>query len=80
MSVDEATKLASAGLLTPEELRKYAERWSQLVVYHIGTAYTARHPITYSVLRERFDYYISSTFTPLSGHGTKVFDELGGFA
>lgn len=79
LPVEAAVDLARDGLLTPAELRSYARKWSQLVVYRIGEVQAAQRPIAYSVLRERFDYYISSTFTSLSTKGAATLDDLGVF-
>jgi hypothetical protein len=77
--VDEAVNFAGQGLLTPDELRQYAELWSDLLVYQIGDILVAENTIPYSLLQDKYNFYVSSTYTPLSGTGVKVIESLGKF-
>lgn len=75
----EAVGCAGKGRISPEELRSYAKGYDDLLVITIGQVEAAQSPVTHAYLCERYDYWPSSTFTPLSGTGVKTIDALAHF-
>lgn len=80
ITLSEAEELATKAMLTLAELRAYAGKKSELVVYHVGPIFVARTPIEFGTLQRAYQYWPSSNYIPLSTHGSEVLDTLGGFA
>ena len=77
MDIDAATRLCSEGSITEAKLREYAKDYGQLFVFHVGPFQNAATPITHRLLNDKYDYWPSSTFIPLSASGVATLDELG---
>ena len=84
LPIDDAIKIADAGMLTEEELRAYAtpayaKPYSALVVYRVGRFQPAASPITKQLLASNFGFWPSPSFIPLSKAGKNTLDRLGKF-
>jgi predicted transcriptional regulator len=80
ISVTSAISLASNAMLTPEEISKYANNSSNLVVYHVGKITLAQKPIHFEHLKEAYQFWPSSNYIPLSPEGADELNKLGDFS
>jgi predicted transcriptional regulator len=79
MSMTESLSLASRGCIDLAELRSYGRSVDELVVMKIGSVSVARTPVACALLADKYNFWPSSTFIPLSATGVKVLDTLGQF-
>lgn len=80
LGIQDALDLADDGKLSRRELLEYVGEWKHLIVMRLGNLWVADTPITYAHLSEKYNYWPSSTFIPLSATGKNILDKLGKFA
>jgi predicted transcriptional regulator len=80
ITLSQAEAIASSAMLTPSELRAYADKRTELVIYHVGPISVARTPIAFEVLKQTYQFWPSSNYIPLSPQGSEVLDDLGSFS
>lgn len=79
IDVGDAAALADRAGLSEMELKDYAAEYSQLLVYEIAQIHMASQVIAFDTLRDKFNFWPSSNYIPLSTEGIDTFDKLGDF-
>ena len=77
LSLRDAERLANRANLTPKELRSYAIGYDDVIVMELAPVVTTRHPITLDYLSKHYEFWPSSTYTPLSKAGVATLNKLG---
>lgn len=76
LSIDDAVAHSKAGLLSETQLREYADKAKGLYVFHVGQVINATAPLTLGILIERFGFWPSANYIPLSDEGVEQLDKL----
>jgi predicted transcriptional regulator len=83
MSIDEAIALSDRSMHSRQEILNYTKSafrdYTSLVVYEIGAIEYSACPIPLRLLIEKYDYWPSSSFIPISDEGKRILDKLGQF-
>ncbi len=79
ITLPQAEEIASTAMLTPSEIRAYADKKTELVIYHVGPISVARTPLTFESLKQTYQFWPSSNYIPLSPRGSEVVDDLCSF-